>query len=117
MSWLFHENALEGVVLSEGEILQALEQQGVADASLLTTVTIIRNHRMALDRVRVAVDDKRFRVSVGFIVELYEMLSRGIVLPGKDKSGLRKEIPLHRTYFHDILHPDRIPDELQKLVD
>ena len=35
----------------------------------------------------------------------------------REKSGFRKDMPLHRTYFHDISQPAKIPGELEKLVD
>lgn len=117
MSWLFHENALEGIVLSEAELTHSLEQQVVADAALMTTLTLIRNHRQALDTIRVAAEDRKLRLSVTTVKDLHEMLIRGITPPGKEKPSLRREMPLHRNYFHDIMQPDRIPEELQKLVD
>jgi Fic family protein len=35
----------------------------------------------------------------------------------KEKAGYRKDMPLHRTYFHDIHQPSKIPAALEKLVD
>jgi Fic family protein len=117
MSWLFHENALEGIVLSEAELSQSLEQQVVADASLMSTVTLIRNHRQALETVRATAQDRKARVTVALIKDLHETIIRGTIPPSKDKPVLRREMPLHRSYFHDIMHPDRIETELHKLCD
>jgi Fic family protein len=117
LSWLFHENALEGVVLSEAELTHSLEQQVVADAALMTTVTGIRNHRHALSMVRAAADDKKFKLTVAYVKELHDVLTRGTTPPGKDRPQLRREMPLHRNYFHDILHPDKIEPELARLCD
>nr|WP_255449820.1 MULTISPECIES: Fic family protein [Myxococcaceae] len=35
----------------------------------------------------------------------------------REKGGYRKDMPLHRTYFHDIAQPAKIPALLEKLVD
>jgi len=35
----------------------------------------------------------------------------------KEKSGYRRDMPLHRTYFHDITQPAKIPALLERLVD
>ena len=35
----------------------------------------------------------------------------------RDRAGFRKDMPLHRTYFHDISQPAKIQPALEKLVD
>ncbi len=112
MSWFYHENALEGVVLTEEEILLALEYFVVPDPTLLGLVTLVRNHRDALSRVK-AEADRRTPLELPFLEELFHTLSRG--LDGKPGALWRKEMPLHRAYYHDILHPPKIAPELEKL--
>ena len=51
MSWYHHENALEGIVLTEQELIQALEHHVVGDASLMSVLTVIRNHRTAYEAI------------------------------------------------------------------
>jgi Fic family protein len=35
----------------------------------------------------------------------------------KDKTGFRKDMPLHRTYSHEISQPSKIPARLEKLIE
>ncbi|HXX31593.1 MAG TPA: Fic family protein, partial [Myxococcaceae bacterium] len=35
----------------------------------------------------------------------------------RERAGLRRDMPLHRTYFHDIAQPAKIPALLEKLVE
>lgn len=113
MSWFHHENALEGVVLTEEEILLALEYDVVADATLLSLVTLVRNHRDALRLVKAEANRRGGAIEVPFLVELFRTLSRG--LEGKPDALWRKEMPLHRAYYHEILQPPKIAPELEKL--
>src|SRR6266496_112928 len=52
LSWLYHENALEGVVYSGQELATALDGAPIADATFVTALQEIRNHKVALDLVR-----------------------------------------------------------------
>jgi len=42
---------------------------------------------------------------------------RGDITKEREKTGYRKDMPLHRTYFHEIAQPLKIPALLEKLVD
>ena len=52
LSWLYHENALEGVVYTGQEIEAALSNQPLAEASAVATLRDIRNFKAAIDVVR-----------------------------------------------------------------
>lgn len=112
MSWYYHENALEGVVLTDEEILLALEYFLVPDPSLLQEATLVRNHRNALARVK-AEAARRGPLEISFLTELFHTLSRG--LETKNHTLWRKEMPLHRAYYHEILQPPKVQPELEKL--
>lgn len=117
MSWFHHENALEGIVLTEQELIQALEHQVVGDATLMSVLTVVRNHRTALALVEAeASRGKKGRVSLEFVVDLYGILLQGTNPSEKEKAMWRKEMPLHRTYFHDIAQPAKIEGELEKVL-
>jgi Fic family protein len=112
MSWFYHENALEGVVLTEEEILLALEYYLAPDPALQQSVTLIRNHRDALALAK-AEASRRGPLEIPFLAELYATLSRG--MEAKNNAVWRKEMPLHRAYYHEIVHPPKIQPELEKL--
>lgn len=116
MSWYHHENALDGIVLTEQELVQALEVQAVGDAGLVNVLTLIRNHRAALDRVAAEARTRKTRLAVPLLEELYQILLRDSNPSAKQKAVWRKEMPLHRTYFHDIAQPSKIEAELEKVL-
>lgn len=116
MSWYYHENALDGIVLTEQELIQALEHQVVGDASLMSVMTVIRNHRAALEMAKQEAKSRRVKLTLPFLVSLYETLIAGTNPSPKVKAIFRKEMPLHRTYFHEIAQPAKIEAELEKAL-
>jgi Fic family protein len=115
LSWIYHDNALEGIVLSAPELVQAVTGGSVADASLAPVFAEVRNHRNALQLVKHEAASPKGKLSATLIKKIYELLGEGI--PGRDKAAYRRDMPLHRTYFHDIAPPGKVPDQLQKLID
>ena len=57
LSWLYHENALEGVVYTGQDLEMALANQPVADATVVDAFREIRNHKTAIDLVPELNDD------------------------------------------------------------
>ena len=57
LSWLYHENALEGVVYSGQELATALAQPTLTDATFVPALVEIRNHKKAMDLVNGVVAD------------------------------------------------------------
>lgn len=116
MSWFHHENALDGIVLTEKELVQALEHHVVGDASMMSVLTTIRNHRAALKRIEQEAKSRRTRIALPLLLELYDILIRDTNPSPKVQAIHRKEMPLHRTYFHEIAQPGVIEEELEKVV-
>jgi Fic family protein len=54
-------------------------------------------------------------VNLTTVKKLYETLGAGI--DGRSEPEYRKEMPLHRAYYHEIAQPARIPLLLAKLCD
>ena len=115
LSWLYHENALEGVVYTGQELATALENAPVADATFVSSLQEIRNHKVALDLVREEAKAKKLRVNLTLVRKLYETL--GANIEGRSAGEFRKDMPLHRAYFHEIAQPAKIPVLLQKVLD
>ncbi len=115
LSWIYHENALEGVVYTSHELSMALANQPVADATAVGAFQEIRNHKAAIDLVRAEASGKKARVNLTIIKRIYETLGAGV--SGKSIAEYRKDIPLHRSYFHEIAQPAKIAFQLGKLVD
>jgi len=112
-SWIHHENALEGVVLSFPEIHGARTQSVITDLAHVTLYKKIRANFEVLQLVQHEANAKRFRFSIPLLQHYYETL---YLCLDRDKGNFRRDIPLHRTYFHEILPPDRIAEELEELV-
>jgi Fic family protein len=115
LSWLYHENALEGVVYTSQELATALENAAVADAAFVNAFQEIRNHKIAIDLVREEAKAKKLRINLTLVKKLNDTLAAGI--EGRDLLELRKDMPLHRAYFHEIAQPGKIPALLQKVLD
>jgi Fic family protein len=115
LSWVYHENALEGMVLTHAELLQAFEPAGVVDSSMVHTWQEIRNQKAAIDFIKAEAKAKVVKYNLTFIKKLYEILFKD--LPNRMPPQFRKDMPLHRTYFHDIVQPQAIQPGLEQLFD
>jgi len=116
LSVIYHENALEGIVFSSSELFQALDPNAIAaDASMVPIYQGIRNHKAAIDFIREEARLKKANITVTLMKKLYETL--GLGFEAREKAAYRGDMPLHRTYFHDIAQPSKIPSLLEKLAD
>jgi Fic family protein len=115
ISWLYHENALEGVVYTGQELATALEHPTLSDASFVGVLQDIRRHKAAVELVREEARSKKFRLNLTFVRKVNETLAGGP--DAKGGGDFRKDMPLHRAYFHEIAQPAKIPALLQKVLD
>ena len=111
ISLIFHDAALEGEVLSHGEIKAAIDSNIISDASLIPSYEEISNfHQAALYAFGLA--NKKNATSLTTLREV-----RRLLLPNEeDGPSYRKENPLHRLYYHEIAVPAKIV-ELMKAFD
>ncbi len=140
MSWVYHDNALEGVVYTGQELLSALRPGAIAaEASLMPIVLEIRNHKACLEYLREEakiLNKKATGITITQVRRIHDLLagntpeaqaaraaaerrerSEKELAKERDKAGLRKDMPLHRTYFHEIAQPAKILPMLEKLID
>lgn len=113
ISWIYHENGLEGVVLSYPEIKSAVDNKIISDVSLLPTYRDIKNQKLCIDTMREKAQQKRFAVTIPFLRELHGKL----VHEPEDGGVYRRDIPIHRTYFHEIAQPPKIEGLLEKVLE
>jgi Fic family protein len=115
MSWIYHDSALEGSVLSFHELKSAIDKDVVSDVSLIPTYDEIRTHKAAIDFVREqAAQKKKTPITIELLIKLHSVLGPEDGSVPKEEPW-RKETPVHRLYFHDIPAPDKIPGEIKKL--
>lgn len=139
MSWVYHDNALEGSVYTASDLTAALHPGAVAaEASLLPIVWEIRNHKAAVDAIReeAKTSKKHSAITLTFAKRIHELVSGSTpeaqaaraqaerrertekeLAKEREKQGYRKEMPLHRTYTHEIAQPAKIQPMLEKLLD
>jgi len=128
-SWIYHDNALEGVVLSYHEIKASIDKNIISDVSLIPTYTEIKNYKNAIDFIRDTINRRRPGGNFGhdFMKDIFLILSEEEVQPRNSKAArnsanaqpgqYRKDNPLHRLYFHEISSPDKIAYRVRKLVE
>jgi Fic family protein len=115
LSWVYHENALEGLVLTHAELRQAFDPTGVVDSSMVHVFTEVRNQKAIIEFVKQEAANPLVKYSFSLVKKLYEILYQG--LPNRMPVSLRRDMPLHRTYFHDIVQPVQIQPALEQLFD
>jgi Fic family protein len=114
LGWVYHECALEGMVLTHQELLQALDlNHGMVDSSMVHAFTEVRNQRNAIDFIKEEARSKHVKYNLSLVKRLYEVLYSG--LPNRTPVTFRRDMPLHRTYFHDIVQPVQIQPALEQL--
>jgi len=112
ISLIYHDAALEGEVLTHGEIKAAIDTNIISDSSLIPSYEEISNFHRAFLHAEQLAKNKRKPVKVETIREIYALLAPEAVAGGL---AYRKENPLHRLYYHDICPPEKIGFKMKKL--
>lgn len=114
-SWIYHDSALEGVVYNTAEFKAALEGGMTDDTSLLPVYDEIRQNRTAIALIKELAEKKRLTLSLDVIKKVYSTLAPEEV-EGKNPPKYRKDMPLHRMYFHEVSAPEKISYKMRQLV-
>jgi len=112
LSWIYHESALEGVVYSPDELALALRGGTPSDPVMVSSFDEIRQNKATIDMVRGWAADKQSKIDADVVKDIYAALAPDEV-DGKKPPAYRKDIPLHRLYFHEIAAPDKIIPKLK----
>ena len=97
------------------ELRAAMRDEVVTDTSLIPVYDEIRNHMGAIEMIREMSSRRRSPVSLEVIKKLFAQLAPE-ELEGKGPPKYRKDMPLHRLYFHEISQPDKISYRMRQLV-
>ncbi len=116
LSWIYHDSALEGVVYNPPELNAALGGQEPTDPALAPLYDEIRQSMQAITLVREMTDKKKAAITLEVIKQIYCILAPDEA-PTKAAVKYRKDMPLHRLYFHDIAPPDKIGYRMRLLID
>jgi Fic family protein len=113
ISAIYHDSALEGVVLSYSEIKAAIDKKIISDVSLIPSYEEIKLYQTANEWCHEqATAHKKKPVGLETIKKLYSILTPAEVAKG---IPFRKDNPLHRLYYHEISQPDKIIPRMKKL--
>ncbi|MET0387209.1 MAG: Fic family protein [Polyangiales bacterium] len=111
MSWIHHDSAIEGIVYDPSELTAALRDETVTDAALLPVFDEIRQFKAAIHLIKQLAADKKLPIDQPLIERIYVTLA-----PEEPEAKFRKDIPLHRLYFHEIAPPDKIAAKVKALT-
>ena len=118
-SWIYHDSALEGVVYNMEELKFGLEDQPASsdgnDTALIPVFDEIKQNEAAIALIRELAAKKRLTISLDVIKKIYATLAPEEV-EGRAPPKYRKDMPLHRMYFHEISKPDKISYKMRQLV-
>jgi hypothetical protein len=114
VSAIYHDCALEGLVLSPDELNAAFNLRAIADVSRTPLYNLLRSHRDGYDLMRQVAALQ----SPELTIDLLKQFNQFFASDADDaRSGrFRAETPLHRSYFHEICEPDKIAASLRKLL-
>ena len=111
-SWIYHDAALEGVVLNQGDVQAAMAETNppVEDGS--PAVPEIRLLHLAILASRELAQKRKQPATL-------DLIRRFFTLVTPDAAGratvYRRDNPLHRLYFHEIATPERIGPLMKRL--
>ena len=114
LSWIFHDNGLEGVVVSYSELKAAIDRKIISDVTLIPMYEEIKAHKAAITEVRLMADKRRQPISLETLKRIYLLCTPEAAAMG---APYRKDNPLHRTYYHEIAPPEKISYRMRKLVE
>lgn len=115
LSWIHHDSALEGVVYQIPELIAALRGEPAPEATLVPTFDEIRQNKAAIELIREIATRGKARIDLDLLRDLYACLAPD-EMEGKKQPVYRKDMPVHRLYFHEIVTPDKIIPRLKVLV-
>lgn len=123
IAYIYHDCALDGIVLTYHELRAAVDRKVMSDTALLPTYQEIKNHCEALERIEELAREERAkrsrartsRITCAAIYDLHILLNKD--LPRKTPGVLRKDMPLHRTYFHQLMEPQDIEGGLDAVCE
>jgi Fic family protein len=118
VSWIYHDHALEGVVLSYHELKAAIDKRIISDVTLIPMYEEIKNYKSAIEWVRELAKQPLKKRKGSITVDTLKAIHT-ILTPEERQKGdpYRKDNPLHRLYFHEIAAPDKINARMKKLVE
>ena len=115
LGWIWHEQALEGCVLTHSELKQAFDPGAIVDSSMVNVYREVRNLRDCIHVIKQESRGKSVKYTMALVKKLFETIYAGI--NNRNPMTFRRDMPLHRTYFHDIIQPVLIQPGIEQLFE
>ncbi len=115
LSWVHHDSALEGVVYQMPELLAGMAGEPPPEGASVSVYDEIRQNKACIELVREMAHRRKLRIDLDVLKDLYLCLAPEEA-EGKKPPAYRKDIPVHRLYFHEIATPDKISQKLRAFV-
>jgi Fic family protein len=112
ISWIFHDSALEGEVLTHSEIKAATDRNIISDVSLIPSYEDIKAFDSASRFALEYAANKKKPINLDFVRAIFNELCTDE--DSKGMQAFRKENPLHRLYYHVIAPPDKVAYRMRK---
>lgn len=114
ISLIHHDCALEGEVLGYSEIKAAVDPNIISDPSLIPSYEEIKHLDDACNFASEFASNKKKVFKLDTLRDICAILA-----PEETAKGLpfRKENPLHRVYYHEIMSPEKIQPAMRKLAE
>ncbi|MBT8494004.1 MAG: Fic family protein, partial [Deltaproteobacteria bacterium] len=109
VSLIFHDSALEGEVLTYGELKAAIDQNIISDTSLIPAYEETKNFFVACTRMLKQASNKKKPLKLEVVKDMHDL-----VAPEQAGAPYRKDNPLHRLYYHEIAQPEKIAYRMRK---
>lgn len=115
MSWIHHDNMLEGRLFRPEEIVDALaEADDNLDRYLRPLMSEIRRYRDAIQFIWTRSHQGSEAVSLENLKAIHRLLTPR----SRDRGGLyRQTSPVHRDYYQKICSADKVPYHLRKFFE
>lgn len=115
LSWIHHDNMLEGTLYRPEEIAQALTgEDGSLDRYLHPLMRRIRRYRDTILFAYSRAHEGMEAVNADNLKTIHRMLTPD----PRDRGGLyRRNSPVHRDYYQQICAAEKVPYHLRKLFD
>lgn len=122
-AYIFHDSALEGLVISRDEIASVFSADAEGQYIRSRVLQEIRNHRKKLQDIIAHATRARHQntvyrsaeITMENILATHESLFQNV--PRKEPGMLRTQTPLHIAYFHELTDPKGIKDRLLTLCE
>ena len=115
VSWIYHDNMLEGGFFNPAEIQQALQDDDDAvDRYLHPLMKRIRRYRDAIRFIHAEASHGPMAVNLDNLKVIHRMLTPAAA----DRGGLyRQTSPVHRDYYQRICSAEKVPYHLRRLFE